>query len=186
MTKSKIIEYLGVIKSVYSYAYRDMSEAELELAADVWYRLLKDYDDKETDFAFKEAMKISKVPPVPADLIEQINKLQAAQGPSDGELWDECESVIYELQDKAFLAFHYGRNKAAEKEYSAVWEKASALVKEFLGTQSNALSINTDSLDYEKSRFFKALPQLKQRVKAQQAFDRQMLDGIDRKFIGEG
>lgn len=184
MRHSKIAEYLGIIKSLYPYAYKEMTEIELEKAVELWAELLGGYNEKLVDCAFKKVLKIAKVPPVPADIIEVIGKLETINEPSDAALWDECASLIYELQDKFYFAFHFGHNPVEEKKYNAAWDKANEIVKEFLGTASNAVSINTETLDFEKSRFYKALPTIRKRVRDKRRLENLSISASDLKLIG--
>ena len=184
MRHSKIAEYLGIIKSLYPYAYKEMTEIEFEKAVKLWAELLGDYNEKLVDCAFKEVLKIAKVPPVPADIIEVIGKLETINEPTDAALWDECASLIYELQDKFYCAFHFGHNPVEEKKYKAAWDNANEIVKEFLGTASNAVSINTETLDFEKSRFYKALPTIRKRVRDKRKLENLSISASDLKIIG--
>lgn len=184
MTRKKLLEFFKRIKCTYPYGFKDFSETDIEIWLDTWDKTLTGYDDNLIEKAFFQVICESKVPPVPADIIEAMGKLETINEPSDAALWGECASLIYELQDKFYCAFHFGHNPVEEKKYKAAWDNANEIVKEFLGTASNAVSINTETLDFEKSRFYKALPTIRKRVRDKRKLENLSISASDLKLIG--
>ena len=83
-SKKTIIKAIGAIKTVYSYFGKD---TDIELLVDTWTALLCEYTDEEVDMGLYKALKSCKYAPVPADIIEHIERLRNKNKPCETELW---------------------------------------------------------------------------------------------------
>jgi len=175
MTDKKLLEMMKRIKIIYPYTF-------------------KDFDEK--DVVIKRAMSKAKQPPVPADVIEEIEKLRRVNGKSDAQLWDEALRLMETAQDCAGR-FNYtaldpngktqGENARAElrEEYG----KVNAAVKEYFGSLGNLLSIARDMSDetvsYERGRFFKHIGICRNRVDDKKEVNSLLLQGVKTLLLRE-
>ena len=174
MTKKKIAEYIATIKSIFSYAYKDLSADELRLSVNTWFALLKDYDETLTDKAFYEVMRFSKTPPVPADIIEKIQKYEDEKnGVTPENLWKEVLYLIavYDEQSAYFGATVREANgktqeQNARERIKNKFYNSNPIVREFIGSISNLFILSeTENLKYERARFFKNFSEIRERIR---------------------
>ena len=83
-TKNKITEMIAAVKTIYPYYAKDADVATL---VKTWAVLLKDYPDDAVSVAFYKALQTCKMPPTPADVIENLDEMAKAMGQTDEELW---------------------------------------------------------------------------------------------------
>lgn len=170
MEKKDIINIIGTIKAIFPYAYRDMGETIMQITIDTWYELLKDYSSELCMTAFRDVLKISKNPPVPADLVEQIEKIQMANCNAN-ELWNEIESAVAKIS--RLYAFGGGKFVSTNGEIivpdikaDEIFNGLSDIVKEWAGNRQTLRSLaNYETLEFEKARFLKELPVITNRIK---------------------
>lgn len=84
-SQNKITEMIAAIKTIYPYYAKD---ANVSILVKTWMALLNDYPDDVVEAAFFQALKVCKMPPTPADIIEKIKEMQASLEPTIEELWD--------------------------------------------------------------------------------------------------
>lgn len=94
MEKNDIASLLAMIASLYP----NFSQSDANLKA--WYWLLKDESKEEVTKAVKEVLKISKYPPVPAEIFDMIKSLRTSTLPetiswSLSEALANCDSPKY-------------------------------------------------------------------------------------------
>lgn len=166
VSKAKISEIIGAIRSIYPYYAKD---GMIAVTANVWERVLQNYNDEEVGAAFYSCLQSCKVPPTPADIIERINGARKALEPSNEQLWGVYyDALVRTLDLMAQFSYTFvesdgisqgqkARNKV-EKLYEGLPEK----IKEYLGDKGElmriARSINTQDASFEKARFLKAMP----------------------------
>lgn len=102
-TINKITELLASIKTIYPYYAKG---SDVNALVKTWELLLKDYSDKAVDAAMLECLKICKVPPTPADVIEQLNNFEQANHISDEELWSKLIDAVRET-DRLMYRFNF-------------------------------------------------------------------------------
>lgn len=188
-SKAKISEIIGAIRSIYPYYAKD---GMIAVTANVWERVLQNYNDEEVSAAFYSCLQSCKVPPTPADIIERINGARRALEPSNEQLWGVYyDALIRTLDLMAQFSYTFvesdgisqgqkARNKV-EKLYEGLPEK----IKEYLGSKGElmriARSINTQDASFEKARFLKTMPSVE---KSQEA--RNLLGGGNARFLLDG
>lgn len=173
MTKKSVVEMITRIKAVYPYTFKNATQEELKLAVDTWQEALSDYPEDLVQYAFKEAIKVCKMPPTIADVIEQIERVQGARDKSDGELWNEYLNLIYLAKDLTGR-FHYAaiengktQGERAREEVQAAFEGADERIKDFIGSVGNLVDVcKTDDLRQEKERFYWGIKNCRKRVRA--------------------
>ena len=167
-TQKKIIEMIGAVKTIYPYYAK---ETDVQTLVKTWTLLLRDYPDEAVDVAFVKCLQTCKMPPTPADVIEQLNSMADALEATDEELWgiytkalDKVEKQLGYLQDPLF-----GETPDhAHRRIEAVWEGLPEKVQYFIGSKGElmrmARNYTDDDLKYEKNRFLKMMPTIKKRA----------------------
>lgn len=172
-SQNKIIEMIGAIKTIYSYYAKDTN---VELLVNTWTRLLEGYDDAITSAAFYKCLQICKMPPTPADVIEQINALRKANEQTDEELWTIYNRALIATADQV-ARFEYtfidssgiSQGEQARRKVEEIWQSLPDKIKGYLASKGelmrNARENNFDASfsSWEKQRFMKAMPIMEKR-----------------------
>ncbi len=170
-TQNKITEIIAAIKTIYPYYAK---EANVAVLVKLWYSLLRDYPDNVVEVGFYKALQTCKVPPTPADVLENIKAMVEANEPTDEELWDGLTKALRETERQVYY-FRFnmiepngktqGDNARARVE--KLWESLPEKVKQYIGGQGEfirmARNFNDDEIKFEKTRFLKTMPIIKQR-----------------------
>lgn len=191
-SQNKIIEMIGAIKTIYSYYAK---ETNVQLLVGTWTRLLEGYDDKVTDAAFYKCLQTCKMPPTPADVIEQIKSMYRSLEPTDEELW---AVYIKALRDTNAEVSRFGftfvdssgisQGQQARNKVGEIYDTLPDKIKSYLGSKgelirnAQAWGSDMDYGNYEKPRFMKAMPIMEKR----QEYNGLMLEGGSHKFMLEG
>lgn len=172
-TTNKIVEMIAAVKVVFSYYAKD---TDVGLLVKTWEHLLKPYEDELVEAAFYNALQTCKMPPTPADVIEQINSMRKALAPSDEQLWAVYDDALrranmlmsrfgYTYIDDSGISQGKQARIALDKLYNDLPEK----IKSYLGSKGelmrNAQAWGNDK-DYgtwEKPRFMKSMPLMEKR-----------------------
>lgn len=173
LTKQDVVKMLALVKTAHPYAYKEVDEEALDILVKIWLECLEGYPAELVKYAFKEAIKVCKMPPTIADVIEQIEKVKSARDKSDGELWTEYLKLLHSARDLS-EQFRYtfvpgGGDKTqgqiAREELNHLWKIADERIKEYCGSVDNLISTaKSDDWGYEKSRFLKGIGNCRKRV----------------------
>lgn len=192
-TQNKIIEMIGAIKTIYPYYAKD---TDVKLLVSTWTKLLEGYDDALVGAAFYKCLQECKMPPTPADVIEQIRELRKTQELSDEELWAVYNKALIETS-RLMSQFDYtyvdatgiSQGTQARRKVEQLWEGLPEKIKRYLASKSelmrNANEYNFDLSfsSWEKQRFLKAMPIMEKR----QEYSAMMLEGgVNTPLIGGG
>lgn len=172
-SQNKIIEMIAAIKTIYSYYAK---ETDIEMLVKTWTVLLKSYDDNIVDTAFYKCLQTCKMPPTPADVIEQIQAMNRTLEPSDEELWTVYDKALRDTSTHMSRFGHtyidssgISQGQQARQKVDELWNSLPAKIKSYLGSKGelmrNAQAWGSDS-DYgafEKPRFMKAMPIMEKR-----------------------
>lgn len=165
-TQKKIVEMLASIKTIYPYYAKEA--ASVETLVKTWGLLLKNYDDQIVEAAFLKCLQTCKMPPTPADVIEQIETIAAAAGATDEELWDAYTEAMRDVRKYYYRLQYplYGENP--REKLNETWDKLPGEIKQYIGSMNELIrmsnTITDNDLQYEKSRFLKAIPTMKKRA----------------------
>ena len=176
-TQNKITEIIAAIKTIYPYYAKD---TDVSILVQLWNRLLKEYPDELIDACFIKCLQTCKMPPTPADVIEQIKSLVQSQEPSDEELWTvltkalkEADRLVYYFQFTAIQANGKTQGDNARAEFDSLWESLPEKIKQYLGGKSELRvmsSLDDEDLKFEKNRFLKNMPIIQARQEHRKAF----------------
>lgn len=168
---NKITEVLAAIKTIYPYYAK---EADIQMLAKTWGALLKDYTDDAVDAALYVCLQKCKMPPTPADMIEQLKALARANEPTDEELWDRFRKALYRGMGLIYRFPHTyieenGKTQGdnARADFDALWKSLPVEIRTYLGGKGEFMRLarchNDEELKYERTRFLKTMPTIKQR-----------------------
>ena len=167
-TQKKIIEMIGSVKTIYPYYAKD---TDVQILVKTWTLLLKDYPDKAVDVAFFKCLQACKMPPTPADVIEQLNSMIEATEATDEELWSEYTTALRKVEKQlGYLQYPlFGETTDdAHKRIEAVWEGLPERLQFYIGSKGELMRMARDytaeDLKFEKNKFFKSMPQMKKRA----------------------
>lgn len=165
-SKAKISEIIGAIRSIYPYYAKD---GMIAVTANVWERVLQNYNDEEVSAAFYSCLQSCKVPPTPADIIERINGVRKALEPSNEQLWSVYyDALVRTLDLMAQFSYTFvesdgiSQGQKARNKVDKLYEGLPSKIKDYLGSKGElmriARSINTQDASFEKARFLKSMP----------------------------
>lgn len=167
----QITNIIAAIKTIYAYYAKD---TDVQMLVKTWGTLLKDYPDEVVDKALYLCLQSCKMPPTPADLIEQIRSLQAADEPSDEELWDTFTRA---LRQAGTLMYYFNftlvepngktQGQNARERMEQLWAKLPERLQMYVGSKGELMRMARDygdeELKFEKNRFLKQMPTIQKR-----------------------
>jgi hypothetical protein len=179
LTLQDVNNYLTLIRINFENSYRTQNDKEREMLIRSWHEMLKEYPKEICNKAVLEAIKYAKFAPRIGDIVEQIEKMQQAFEKSEQELWAEMTGVLRKVNYNSYrYSFTFieengktqGQNAFARNE--AIFNALSPELKEYCRNLQGLVEIaryTDDELAYERGRFMRTMPQVKQRAKTRQA-----------------
>lgn len=175
ITPQDVNKYIATIRINFENAYKTQTDEEREILIKSWYVILKDYPKEIVDKAVINSIKYAKFAPRIGDIVEQIEKLCEAYEKSDEELWAELTGVLREVSRNRY-AYGYtfidanGKTQGdnARQRNKDIFERLSPELKSYCSNLSGLIAIaelTTEDLNYEKGRFLRVMPTIKQRAK---------------------
>ena len=170
-SQNKITEIIAAIKTIYPYYAKD---ADVSVLVKLWISLLREFPDEVVEVAFYKCLQTCKMPPTPADVLENIKALHEATEPTDEELWNaltlalrEAERQIYRFPYTFVEANGMTQGENARRKVQALWEGLPEKVRQYIGGKGEfirmAQTYDSDELKFEKTRFLKTMPIIKNR-----------------------
>jgi hypothetical protein len=191
-TTDKIIEMIGAIKTIYPYYSKDISDNQLKTLVRTWETLLKNYPDDVVEIGFYKSLQVCKMPPTPADVIEQINAIVETYEPSNEELWGVYEKALRDTwQQIQMFSYTYidstgiSQGQRARNKVEAIWAGLPEKIKLHIASKGELMRLareynfNEDFGTFEKQRFMKAMPIMKKR----QEYSGLMLENGSERFL---
>lgn len=164
LTPAAVATYIIKIQLNFENAYVTSNDTERQLLISSWYEALNEYPKEICDKAVNNALKKAKFAPRLGDITEEINVLLSANAPSDELLWAELSSVLGRVYDiSRYLTYPQYVNWANAK-LQEIYAGLSDELKLFVVNVSTLVDIaemTDESLQFERARFFKQMPQLK-------------------------
>ena len=164
LTPAAVATYIIKIQLNFENAYVTSNDTERQLLISSWYEALCEYPKEICDKAVNNALKKAKFAPRLGDITEEINNLLCADSLSGGQLWAELSAVLGKVYDiSRYLTYPQYVNWANAK-LNEIYSKLSDELKLFVINVSTLVDIaemSDESLQFERARFFKQMPQLK-------------------------
>lgn len=166
MKKETVVKIITEIKANYRYTYRDMTADEMRVMTARWYDCLKPFSDAQVEDAFRVALCKLSVPPTLADIIGIISRRERLKEKKDSELWSQLRRAIEEAREMTWscqIGFR-GHFELRDREAKRVYESLDELVRSYVDFDSfcDICGMSNESLLYERTRFLKALPELRE------------------------
>lgn len=168
-SNKKIGEVIMAIKTVYPYYTRNNTDKENATLLNTWRLLLNDYPDEAVDKAIIQCLKTCKMPPTPADVIEQLNGMFET---SDEQLWNEYIQALNSVENQTYYFQFTGieengksQGENAREKVNQIWQSLPEKIKDYIGGKSELIRManayNEEELKFEKTRFLKSMPKIK-------------------------
>ena len=172
-SKTKIAEIIATIKAIYPYYAKD---SDIGITAKVWALVLKDIPDNIVEVAFLKCIQTCKVPPTPADVFEKISAMAELTKETDEELWSiytkalkQTATQMYYFQFTCIEPNGKTQGENARIKVTSIWDKLPERLKQYIGSEGElmrmARNYGEEELKFEKTRFLKTLPTIKEREK---------------------
>lgn len=179
ITYEDVINYISAIRVFYPKAFpisSDPKEADKERAIliKMLFNILREYPKEVCDVAVENLVKnFNYEYPKPADIIAEIKKLQVAFEKSETELWSELTGVLKEVESCAyrfrFNAIEYNGKTQGENariRIDEIFNGLSPELKEYCRNSGGLIDLaRSEGLEYEKGRFMRTIPTLKERAR---------------------
>lgn len=191
MTEQEISGLLAINQVAFPYAYKDMSKEDRGVLRNVWLSMFKGYDAKLVRFAFERALAKCKVPVTPADVIEQIEKIESAGQPNEDDIWQEFLTVAHKVSDlSSGFGYSYMEDngltigKNLRNGAQRIFNQISQEIKSFCGGELSQLITygnmsQSDLIQYVKPNFLKRLKIFRDREKVLKNTPPQLLEMVN-------
>lgn len=166
----KIGKLIATIKTIYPYYSKD---GDSKILAKTWMLLLKDIPDDMVTVALAKCLQICKVPPTPADILEQVKEIAKVNEPSDEEMWVTLTKAVRKSQEHIFNFNHTfiesnGKTQGdnAREKFQKLYDELPEKLKKYLGSKSELMRLakfNDEEMMFEKKQFLKTLPTIAKR-----------------------
>lgn len=179
ITLQHINQYLAMIRINFENAYKTQSDIERQMLIKSWYEILKEYPKEVCDRAVISAIRNAEFAPRIGSIVKEIEAMQEALQKPENELWSELMGVLRRV---ASNAYYYRFNAVQENgltqgqiarmDNEKIFENLSPELKSYLCNLQGLVDLTymtDDDLSYERNRFSKTLPQLRQRAKIRQS-----------------
>lgn len=174
-TQNKIVEIIYAIKTIYPYYAK---ETDVESLVKTWGMLLSDVSDEMADAALYQALRVCKMPPTPADLLEQLRAMTAAQEPTAEELWvayhkalQDTMRLVPQFQYTYVDASGVSQGQRARNKVEAIWAGLPEPVRQYLSSKGELIrcaqqmgASPEEDTQWEKQRFLKQVPVIVKRA----------------------
>lgn len=175
LTLADCNKYITTIRINFENAYKTQTDEEREILIKSWFAILKDYPKEVCDKAVINALASAEYAPRIGSIVKEIEKMQVALEKSDAELWTELTGVLREVSRNAYaFRFTYieanGRTQGenARIRVQAIYDGLSPELKEYVRNTQSLIELaayTDEELAYERGRFMRTMPQIKERAK---------------------
>lgn len=164
LTHNDVLRIIELLRVNYDNAYSGYNNEQTITLLDFWYESLKDYPKEVVFESVKNLIIKNEFAPRLANIIEEIERLISPDQKTDEQLWAELSAVFGKVYDiSRYLTYPQYVNWANAK-LNEIYSKLSDELKLFVVNVSTLVDIaemSDESLQFERARFFKQMPQLK-------------------------
>ena len=174
LKKSDIAKYIGVILINFPNAFNADTDSDKDLLVETWYAALRKYPKEIVSHIAMDVIAHSEYAPKLGSIINCLERLQDITSDSAETLWAVLIKTI-RAADKLKYSFRdtfrdekglTGKDRAISS-LDNLWNELSEELKQYLGNKAELMRLTDAELDYEKGRFLKALPAIKERIALQ-------------------
>lgn len=175
LTISDVNQYITMIRINFENAYKAQTAEEREMLLASWFAILREYPKEVCDRAVINALKNAEFAPRIGAIVKEIERMQVAYEKSESELWAELKGALRVAADCAYrFRFNFveanglTQGENAKIKLRGVFDNLSPELKEYCRNEHGLVELaqlNEEQLSYEKGRFNRTMPQLKERAK---------------------
>ena len=199
LTINDVNQYITMVRINFENAYKTQTAEEREMLLASWYAILKDYPKEVCDAAVLNAIKNAEFAPRIGSIVKEIEKMQVSFEKSESELWAELKGCLREVDRCVYMSrftvieangLSQGDNARARLEQ--IFNGLSPELQEYCGNKSGLVEISRltdEQMSYEKARFAKTIPYLRERAKTRAQIGGTvagLIQGMSNKFLLEG
>ncbi len=166
-SKELIKNMIAATKTLYSYYAKD---TDIKTLVNLWGMTLQEFPDDITEKAFLKALQTCKMPPTPADVIENIKTLARANEPTDEELWSVFTKALKDVAREDFrVRFPITTAADHRKNITKIFEGLPDKVKQYVGSRGELIRLSQydeNSLKFVKTDFMKTMPAIQTRIES--------------------
>lgn len=177
ITKSETVKVITAIKVQCPEALPYRNESEFDILVEMWHDILKEYPQEVVWQAVRNALKntVYQKQNWIGAISQEIDKMQMAYEKDENELWAELTGVLREVSNCAYK-FNFNfveRNGKTQGENARlrveeIFNNLSPELKDYIrnkGALIELADLPDQQLNYEKGRFLKVMPQIKERAR---------------------
>lgn len=175
LTINDVNQYITMIRINFENAYKAQTAEEREMLLASWYAILKDYPKEVCDTAVLNAIKNATFAPRIGSIVKEIEKMQEAYEKTEAELWAELQGCLREVGACAYrFRFNFieanglTQGENARIRANEIFNNLSPELKEYCRNVNGLIELaqlDGEQMSFEKGRFNKMMPQLKDRAK---------------------
>lgn len=199
LTKKEIVKIITAIKVQCPEALPYKNESEFDILVEMWHDILKEYPQEVVWQAVRNALKntVYQKQNWIGAISQEIEKMQVAYEKSAEELWAELTGVLHDVSECAYrfkftMIERNGKTQGenARLRVNEIYNNLSPEIKEYVRNQYTLMDfaeLTDQQLNFEKGRFLKTIPQIKERAKtrAQTGNMAGLLQGLNNFLIEE-
>lgn len=174
LKQNDIVEIIALIRVNFENAYASTDE-EAKLLVRFWYESLNMYDRNLVLEGAKNAVRHCQFAPKLSDILNEIKALESAGRATEEQLWAELTGVLGKIyRISRYLPYPQYR-RWADGKIGEIFGGLSEDLKDYLVNQSALVELSemtAESLAFEKNRFFRRLPVLRQLAEDRRAAER--------------
>lgn len=198
LTINDVNQYITMIRINFENAYKAQTAEEREMLLASWYAILQSYPKEVCDAAVLNAIKNAEYAPRIGSIVKEIEKMQKAYEKSEAELWAELQGCLREVAACAYrFRFNFieanglTQGENAQMRVKEIFNSLSPELKEYCRNVNGLIELSQldgEQRGYEKGRFNKMMPVLKDRAKTRAEIGGNLsglIQGLGNKFLLE-
>ena len=154
----------------------------------MWYAVLKDFEKPIVDEAFYRVMQTCEYPPRLSNICNEIKRMQSATEKTVEELWQEVESVLPKVE-RTWERIPYNTEEWKDRLRNSISRMYRGLDEEirlYIRSERELVTIACmEDRSFEKGRFFREMPVLRQHYKVKSSLSPEMIALITKVFEGK-
>ena len=199
LTINDVNQYITMIRINFENAYKAQTAEEREMLLASWYAILQSYPKEVCDAAVLNAIKNATYAPRIGSIVNEIEKMQEAYEKTEAELWAELQGCLREVAACAYrFRFNFieanglTQGENAQIRVKEIFNSLSPELKEYSRNANGLIELaqlDGEQRSFEKGRFNKMMPQLKDRAKTRAQIGgglSGLIQGMSNKFLIEG
>ncbi len=185
ITPQDVNKYLTTIRINFENSYKTQTDEERQILIKSWCAILKDYPKEIVDKAVLQAIKHAEYAPRIGTIVKEIERMREAYEKSDAELWAELRSVLREVEKCAYC-FRFtaldanGKTQGdnARDRVEEIFNGLSVELKDYCRNSRGLIDVaqmpEKDLTLYERPRFMRVIPTIKERARTRQETGEQL------------